>query len=162
MNSAGNIRSVRFVGRMPSTPITAKPKSWPSISATMPFCGFAIIAASKGESIMLSNEHRRRLIERKINPELALRYGVRTAPDGMALLIDYRLAGRRYNTKIRFGKGRMPWEVPGLPLILWNLDSLKDPPAPDEPLIITEGEFDALALLQVGFSRVVSVPNGAP
>ncbi len=111
---------------------------------------------------MLTHEHATRLIARGLDPQLALQRGLRSAPDGAALLIDYIVQGRVHNTKIRRGKGNMPWVQTGQPLALWNVDCLRDPPAPDEPLIVTEGELDALALLQAGFSRVVSVPNGAP
>lgn len=111
---------------------------------------------------MLTQEHARRLVERGLDPQLALRLGLRSAPDGTAILFDYLVRGQRHNTKVRRGKGNMPWEQTGKPLVLWNVDCLQAPPAPDEPLIITEGEFDGLALLQAGFSRVVSVPNGAP
>lgn len=111
---------------------------------------------------MLSETHRRRLVERGLDPELALRMGMRTAPDGTAILFDYLVDGKIHNTKVRRGKGNMPWAKTGVPLSLWNVDCLQAPPAPDEVLIITEGEFDALALIQAGFTRVVSVPNGAP
>lgn len=111
---------------------------------------------------MLLHEHAQRLIARRIDPGLAQHMGLRSAPDGSAILFDYRIKGQLHNTKVRRGKGNMPWEATGRPLALWNLDSLAAPPAPDEAVIITEGEFDTLALLQCGFSRVVSVPNGAP
>jgi twinkle protein len=39
---------------------------------------------------------------------------------------------------------------------------IQDESLKDHPLIITEGEFDALIAIQCGFSRVVSVPDGAP
>ena len=41
----------------------------------------------------------------------------------------------------------------------FNEDALRD--HKDEPLIITEGEFDSICLLGNGYKRVVSVPNGA-
>lgn len=58
----------------------------------------------------------------------------------------------------------MPWIFPAeeRPLKFWNLDSLKEPAKPGEAAIITEGEFDGIACIQAGMSRVVSVPNGAP
>jgi twinkle protein len=46
--------------------------------------------------------------------------------------------------------------------ILWNLDCLRDETLAAEPLIITEGELDAMSALQAGFPRTVSVPGGAP
>ena len=55
----------------------------------------------------------------------------------------------------------MPWAQAGRDLVLWNLDCLAEDPAPDEEVIVTEREFDAIAFIQAGFARVVSVPNGA-
>jgi twinkle protein len=39
---------------------------------------------------------------------------------------------------------------------------LRDPTLKAEPLVITEGEFDAVAAIQAGWPKVVSVPGGAP
>ena len=50
-------------------------------------------------------------------------------------------------------------EPKGAALCLWNEDCLREPS--DAPLIITEGEFDALSFLAAGATHVVSVPNGA-
>jgi twinkle protein len=49
------------------------------------------------------------------------------------------------------------------PLQLWNLDSLRDlPPRPKEPLVLCEGEFDAIAIAQACKGIfVTSVPNGS-
>lgn len=45
---------------------------------------------------------------------------------------------------------------------VWNINALHDDTLKDEPLIITEGELDALSAIQCGFNRVISVPDGAP
>ena len=45
----------------------------------------------------------------------------------------------------------------GAELIPFNLDSIKG----KKKIIITEGEFDCMAVEQVGFTAVISVPNGA-
>lgn len=108
---------------------------------------------------MLTEAHRQRLRERKLDPDLCLRLGIHSLPG--AIGFAYRVQNAVHNVKIRRGKGDMPWMHAGRPLVLWNLDSLADDPAPDEVAIITEGEFDAVAMIEAGFSRVVSVPNGA-
>lgn len=41
--------------------------------------------------------------------------------------------------------------------ILWNMNNINT----DEPLLITEGEFDAMAAIQSGFKNAVSIPSGA-
>lgn len=43
----------------------------------------------------------------------------------------------------------------------WNHDILLDDTLADQPLIITEGRCDALAAIQSGFPRTISVPGGA-
>jgi hypothetical protein len=48
----------------------------------------------------------------------------------------------------------------GAPLTLWNHDALLS--EPDKPLIITEGRVGRAGGDPVGFTRCVSVPNGAP
>lgn len=46
-------------------------------------------------------------------------------------------------------------------MCFWNEVVLDDPGLADEPLIITEGIMDALSIIQAGFQRVVSMPNGS-
>jgi twinkle protein len=108
---------------------------------------------------------------RGLDPVLAAQLGVRSMPgrDGqMVMAFDYRLRGQLHNTKKRYGKGDMPWEEKDRRLILWGLDDLAPPPrlnvkgVQNEAPIIVEGEPDRIALIQAGYSRVVSVPNGAP
>jgi twinkle protein len=44
----------------------------------------------------------------------------------------------------------------------WNHDCLHDKELADQPLVVCEGELDAVSAMQCGFTRVLSVPNGAP
>jgi twinkle protein len=127
-------------------------------------------AGSGSTARTLSSEHRARLKERALNSDLCAKLGFhsiekvrqgQTVPS-KAIAFDYVVKGEVWNTKHRFGKGDMPWEYPGKALRLWNVDSLIPEPAPDEMVIITEGEFDGAACIQSGLVRVVSVPNGAP
>ena len=115
--------------------------------------------------------HADQLKARGLDPVLAASLGVRSMPgrEGrMALAFDYRVHGLIHNTKVRYGKGDMPWTETGRKLVLWGIDDLVPPPGLDpkgvqnEALIFVEGEMDRIALRQAGFSRVVSVPNGAP
>ena len=107
----------------------------------------------------LSAKHREWVEQRGLDVGLAQRYGFKTVGDHVAF--EYRKGGKVHNTKIRRGKGDMPWAQSGLPLILWNLDCLTGD-ATERSLIFTEGEPDSLACIQAGFLDVVSVPNGAP
>ena len=55
------------------------------------------------------------------------------------------------------GKGQKAWREEGGKAVFWGMDNCK----PDAPLIIVEGEFDALAVSEAGLPNVVSVPSGA-
>ena len=44
---------------------------------------------------------------------------------------------------------------------LWNEKCLSEPPSSTDPLVIAEGELDALSFITAGIQHVVSVPNGA-
>jgi twinkle protein len=71
--------------------------------------------------------------------------------------------GVKINTKYRTIAGERRYvQNTGQRPCFWNADRISDPTLVDCPLIITEGEFDAIAAIQAGFGRAVSVPNGAP
>lgn len=103
---------------------------------------------------------------RGIDPTLAAQYGCSTAVSdngGEALQIPFFRNGECVNIKYRTLDGtKRFWQTKGGIQCLWNEDCLRDDTLIDQPLIITEGELDALAVLQAGFKRVVSVPGGAP
>jgi twinkle protein len=117
-------------------------------------------------NLELSIEHARWLeTERKIPPEIAVQHGVVTSNGNLAF--EYRLNGVLSFRKIRKeivlkdgGSSKTFWIEPkGAELCLWNEDSMLEPSG--APLIITEGEIDALSFLATGSSHVLSVPNGA-
>jgi twinkle protein len=99
---------------------------------------------------------------RGLDPELAQRFGIHTKRDGSAnwIAVPYAERGLTINHKYRTASDKRHRMDEGAPLTLWNHDALLSDP--DKPLIVTEGEWDALAVIQSGFSRCVSVPNGAP
>lgn len=55
------------------------------------------------------------------------------------------------------GKGPKAWREEGGKPVFWGMDDCN----PDLPLVIVEGEMDALALDEAGVPNVVSVPSGA-
>ena len=55
------------------------------------------------------------------------------------------------------GQGQKAWREKGGKAVFWGMDNCN----PGLPLVITEGEFDALALDECGVGNVVSVPSGA-
>lgn len=119
----------------------------------------------------LSMAHVEALDARGLDPELAAKLGLWTLPaknagGDDALVIpffrDGRLVNRKYRTSIRPGdKGKL-WQDSGGMQCFWNEDALRDNTMLKAPLVITEGEFDAMSALQCGFLRTVSVPAGAP
>jgi twinkle protein len=105
--------------------------------------------------------------KRKIGIETAARHGV--VSSGKDLGFEFRQNGALLCTKfmkVKVENGERTktfyFEPAGVPLCLWNEECLAEPAPSNVPLIITEGEIDALSWLEAGASHVVSVPNGAP
>jgi twinkle protein len=112
---------------------------------------------------MLSEEHERWLEARGLDLETATRYGLytdRQSQGGRDLAIPYRRDGKVVNHKYR-GPGKRFRQDKDAPRSFWNEDCLRDPTLANEPIVVTEGELDALAAVQAGFPRAISVPDGA-
>jgi twinkle protein len=112
---------------------------------------------------MLSEEHQKWLEARGIDLEVATRYGLftdRQSQGGRDLAIPYRREGKVINHKYR-GPQKQFRQDQGAPRAFWNEDCLRDSTLANQPLLITEGEMDALAAIQVGFPRTISVGDGA-
>src|SRR5262245_33276203 len=110
--------------------------------------------------LQLSNEHARWLEDvRKIPCEIAAEMVV--VSKGENLAFEYRQNGVLSFIKIRKevvendARSKTFWIEPkGSDLCLWNEDCLNEPS--DAPLIITEGEPDALSFRTAGATHVVS------
>lgn len=112
---------------------------------------------------MLSDEHAKWLEERGFDLETVTRYGLytdRQSQGGRDLVIPYRRDGKVVNHKYRGPQKRFRQDKDA-PRSFWNEDCLRDTTLKSEPLIVTEGELDALAAVQAGFPRAISVPDGA-
>lgn len=98
---------------------------------------------------------------RGISADLASKLGLATVRrNGAAwLAVPYVEWGKPVNHKYRLTSEKRHMMDPDAPLTLWNHDCLIEDS--DQPLVICEGEWDALTALQLGW-RAVSVPNGAP
>lgn len=103
------------------------------------------------------------LEERALDGETAVRYGVSVSrKDGTEIVkFPYVRNGEIVNNKYRSFPEKKFWQDGGVKLP-WNEDCLRDDTLKGQPLLITEGEFDALAAIQCGYPRTVSVPDGAP
>jgi twinkle protein len=123
---------------------------------------------------VLSELHQNWLIKRKIDPDIAIRMGTYSAsrgPDGSVIsdpngeiiafpfVKDGEIVGHKYR-----GPHKTFWQQANGRKQFYNADILTDPALHDGsvPLVITEGEVDALAVATAGHPYVVSVPDGAP
>jgi|GEM_PF-1953135 len=76
---------------------------------------------------------------------------------GAAAAFPYRKDGKPYAGKFRAVE-RKDWRsTQGVSRGLYNEDSLRNG---DGPVVITEGEMDALSVMQAGYMRAVSLPDG--
>jgi len=71
--------------------------------------------------------------------------------NGNLVLLKFRKP-EKYN-----GQGQKAWREAGGKAVFWGMDNAK----PEVPLVVTEGEFDCLAVAEAGWPNVVSVPSGA-
>lgn len=114
----------------------------------------------------MSEAHLRRLEDRGLDVELADRLGLASVrrDGGEALVIPFRRDGQVVRRKYRFfDREEGKWTADkGGQRIAFNEDCLRDESLLSQPIIITEGEFDAMAAIQCGFARTISVPDGAP
>jgi twinkle protein len=112
---------------------------------------------------------------RGISSETASRYGAYTgrwdaeagelvpAEGGNVVAFPFIDRGAVVAEKYR-APGKKFWQRAGGRRTFWNADALDDPALENGtmPLVITEGEIDALTAIDCGFPLTVSVPDGAP
>jgi twinkle protein len=94
--------------------------------------------------------------------EAAKRGIVQADRPGNWIKIPYFQGGEVVNNKYRCVDEKKFSQDAGGEQIFYNYDCITDPSLKDQPLIIVEGEFDVLAVIEAGYTRVVSVPAGAP
>ena len=108
-----------------------------------------------------------RLTDRGLDVELADRLGwasVKRGDGEHALVIPFYRRGKIVRRKYRwFDRTEKRWsQDKGGVKCVWNEDCLLEERLRGQPLVVTEGELDALAAVQCGLERTVSVPDGAP
>lgn len=108
----------------------------------------------------LHQRHKEWIEGRGISADLAEKFGLSTVQkDGKAwLAVPYVERGTTVNHKYRLISEKRHQMDKGARLTLWNHDCLLDDSK--KPVVICEGEWDALTAIQAGF-RAVSVPNGS-
>ncbi|MGR3221035.1 MAG: toprim domain-containing protein, partial [Candidatus Anammoxibacter sp.] len=77
--------------------------------------------------------------------------------NGREIMFPYFKGGEVVNIKYRTLEKRFRQEA-GAAKVFYGLDDIKD----SDIAIITEGEFDKLALEEAGYTNALSVPDGAP
>lgn len=131
--------------------------------------GAATIADSQAARPLVS-QHLEWLETRGISADLAQKFGLRSEvrsfedDDGnwvkaQAIAIPYVERGRVVNHKYRRISRKQHTIDKGGVLTLWNHDVLLE--RSDKPVVVTEGEWDAMIADLLGW-RAVSVPNGTP
>jgi twinkle protein len=93
---------------------------------------------------------------RKLDAPLLEEYGVK-AVEGREVAFPYRKDGKPYAWKFRTEDKRFR-STQGVSRGLYNADALARDFA--LPVVITEGEVDCLSVIQAGFVRAVSLPDG--
>lgn len=108
----------------------------------------------------LHEKHATWIEARGISADLATKLGLRTETrNGAAwLAVPYVERGRTVNHKYRLTSAKRHEMDKGGRLVLWNHDCLLEDS--DKPVVICEGEWDAMVALGMGW-RAVSVPNGS-
>lgn len=104
------------------------------------------------------------LNQRGIDPELAIgKMGLSLTlrNNAPAITVPFVRNGEVVNHKYRTFDKQFSQDKDAVKCF-YNTDVIHDEALKDQPLIITEGEFDALAFMQAGYPRTVSVPDGAP
>ncbi len=112
----------------------------------------------------LSDRHLKLIVNRGLDAEIVSRHGIETCEgNGELIQIPYVLGSETVNHKYRSldGAKRFRQDKNGTKCF-WNFNVITDSTLIDEPLLICEGELDAIAAIQAGFPRTVSVPDGAP
>lgn len=113
----------------------------------------------------LAPRHIAAIEARGLDPELMARLGVGASDRlaGDAIAIPFLDRGVAVAVKHRtLGPDKRFTQEAGGRQVFWNADCLADATLAGEPLVICEGELDAMAAIQAGFPRAVSVPGGAP
>lgn len=125
-------------------------------SPEQPKGSFGVAGTADGQAAHTSNAWGWLTQVRGLDPVLLTSMGIRTKGGDMAF--PYQRDGERYADKFRdVGKTRW-WSTKGVKRGLYNADALRK--FPDQPVVITEGEIDCLSVMQAGFLRAVSLPDG--
>lgn len=117
------------------------------------------------EVTKLIDPHREWLHARGLTDETIASFGLHSrdmGSHGIWLRVPFNESGKPINHKWRKTKAKDHRMDKDAPLLLFNHQALVEAVKTDRPLVITEGEWDAMIAVQSGYPLTVSVPNGAP
>jgi twinkle protein len=143
---------------------TSLTRAYPLQSTATASSGTATTAAGKAGP-GLTQRHLDILQTRGLSAEILSRFGVQSSKrlPGECIAIPFYRGEAIVNRKYRTIAGdKAMAQDQGADKCFWNVNALTDATLDTQPLIITEGEFDAMVALQCGFARALSVPDGAP
>ena len=127
-----------------------------------------VIGQAENFTMQITDQIQKWLEERGIETEVAIKCGVYTEKQpengGNVIVFPYSMKAGDLSEGAKFrGPQKKFWQTKGGCKKFWN-DHVLDDQLIEQgtPLVITEGEMDALAALSSGLNMVVSVPNGAP
>lgn len=114
----------------------------------------------------LQSQHLEFLRLRGISPETAAkaklfaaqRWFNRLNANADCIAFPYYLDGKMVSSKYRSISAKDFTQDAGGSQSFWGIDDLQD----EHPIIVVEGEIDALTLIEMGIPNVLSVPAGAP
>ena len=119
------------------------------------------------ESPSLSQSARAWLEARGLDPDLCERLGVASRPGkapagGDVIIFPFERGGQIVNRKFRHTAKKEWAQDKGGEQIFWRVEVLGDEGLSDQPLVITEGEMDAIVAIQAGHWRTMAFAAGAP
>lgn len=120
-----------------------------------------VITVDKQEGNALTTAAEKWFIARGIDPETAINSGIYTAQGGATLVFPFLENGVSVNEKYR-RKGKAFSQQKDGKRTFWNWQGLELAALEEKPLLICEGEMDALSAIEAGYPWAVSVPDGAP
>lgn len=120
---------------------------------------------ASGASLGLSPAAQAFIEARGLDVDLCERLGItsaRSRSGSEVLVFPYERGGVQVNRKFRKLEAKEFHQDAGAEQVLWRIDCITDEALADEPLVVTEGELDAVAAIQAGYWRTVSMPGGGP
>lgn len=124
---------------------------------------YVTIADGEVELHPLDQDQINYLEDRGLDLEMAVRMGVQNASLHGSKCIAFPFYKNEKIVNIKFKTlDKKFFQSKGGEKVFYNHQVLTDPTLKDLPLVICEGELDCLVALQAGFSKSVSVPDGAP